>query len=115
MFWLTSDNPGFSINLDGYDNRVEEVIPNPYCTDLGHDTILYFPLTKNYCLEIGPFLKEDDVNLNSFNIPVTFMSAPELEFRFINLWTYLAQQKFVVSCDAEGLKLFAKLMTNPSK
>lgn len=113
LFWLTSDNPGFSINLDDYDEAGQDVIPNPYCTDLGYDTVLYFPLTKDYCLQIGPFLKEDDVHLNSYNTPIKFIPTTESNFRCINFWTFVTQQKFVVACDPESLELFARIINIP--
>lgn len=105
-YWVTSDNPGFTINVDGFADRIWEVDPNPYCTNLQHDTMLYFPLTKEYCLKIQPYYQGEDVKLNLSNTPVTFDNASEAEFNLVNSWTYLTQHSFVVACTKQCLTVF---------
>ncbi len=101
--WLTSDNPGFTVNIDGYSDRIWEIVPNPYCTNLRNDTILYFPLSKEYCLKIQPFYEGEDVKLNLSNTPITFKNVSEDEFNLINSWTYLSQHSFVLACTKNDL------------
>ena len=106
--WITSDNPGFTVNVDGCsdEDKLFETIPNPLCTYLKHDTILYFPLTKTYCLKIQPYNQGDDVKLNLSNTPICHEEASEFEFKLINYWTFLTQQGFVVSSNREDLEIF---------
>lgn len=108
-FWLTSDNPGFTVNVEGYADKIFDVYPNPYCTNLQHDTMLYFPLTKEYCLKVHPYYEGDDVKLNLSNTSIGIDVASEFEFQLINSWTYLTQHSFIIGCSREGLKMFEEI------
>lgn len=62
FFW-TSDNPGFSIDLDSYENT-KVMIPSKYLENFSSGSVHYYPLTKDYCLEFGPYMQGESTNLN---------------------------------------------------
>src|SRR5690606_24993338 len=73
-FWWTSDNPGFCHNIKEME-RTQDINPKPIYNIVGVDSILYYPLSKKYCLNIHPYNKGEDLNLNATNTNIRFKEA----------------------------------------
>ncbi len=95
--WITSDNPGFSIATKEFAKNPYEYIPNPLWTGINHDTVLYFPLTKKYCLEICPYNQDDDTKRNFGNDSIEFDNSKIDTVKLINNWTVLSANGLVIS------------------
>jgi hypothetical protein len=107
--WLTSDNPGFSINVDEYDKENIELLPNAYWTNISHDTVLYFPLSSEYCLRIQPYNQGDDVSLNISNTPVQFELCTENEYRLVCSWIFYTHHSLLICSNREDLRIFEEI------
>ena len=90
--FITSDNPGFSID---WDNKIR--IPNPYWENLKHDSVIFFPLSSKLCLIIGPYSEGTDLSINASNIPIEYLNADGNLIKSINLKTFLTKNKLVIS------------------
>jgi hypothetical protein len=110
--WITSDNPGFSINIDDYNHSDDLLVPNAFWTNINHDTVLYFPLSKKYCLKIQPYNGDDDVRLNITNTPIRFQNATENEHKLINSWTFCTHHNLLIGSDKKELLLFENVRNN---
>lgn len=105
--WITSDNPGFHINVSELEKEKESYVPNPLWTGIQHDSVLYFPLTQKYCILIKPYNTGDDVNLNFNNDGISFEKSGSQELNLINAWTVMTSRNFVISPYRKELELFA--------
>lgn len=95
--WITSDNPGFAVNNKEFAKDPNEYIPNSLWIGIQHETSLFFPLTKKYCLEIGPYNKGDDVKRNFNNDYIEFENSQIDSAKLINYWTVLTACKIIIS------------------
>lgn len=86
--WMTSDNPGFSVDGKDFLKSRGNSDPNPLCYEIKYDTILYIPLSKRYCLEIFPYLEDDDIKRNFGNDPVKFSQANKKMISWVNYQTF---------------------------
>lgn len=111
--WITSDNPGFSINLEDYNPSDEMLVPNAFWTNIRHDTVLYFPLSKDYCLKMQPYNNNDDVTLNIANTPIRFEGATENEHNLVNGWTFCTHHDILIASDKRDLLLFENIKNQP--
>jgi len=102
-YWWTTDNPGFGIQLD---NVPEDgvIIPSPFWEIRNNYTVLYYPLTKDYCLQIHPYNMGDDLHLNLRNTPIDFRIATESETRWINFWTVCTNKRMVIAPTKRSLE-----------
>jgi hypothetical protein len=108
--WITSDNPGFCFNLSEYKRDTKNYKPNPLWTNIIGDTLLYFPLTKRFCLKIEPYQQNDDVKLNFENDKTTFEHSNVQEYNLINGWTTMTANNILISCDSKELEVFEKII-----
>lgn len=95
--WLTSDNPGFCINSQEFKADPTAYFPNALWTNLQNDTILYFPLTSHYCLEICPYKSGDDPTKNFANDTIDYERCSFSTAQLINNWTVLTANNLVIS------------------
>jgi hypothetical protein len=102
-YWWTSDNPGYSIDLKMH-KAGQAFKPDPYCKLSGVDSVLFYPLSKNYCLAISAYNYGEDVQLNLENTTVSFVQAEKDSFIWINFWTLITQARLVISADHDSLK-----------
>lgn len=93
-FW-TSDNPGFSLNIDQYE-KTKILIPSKYLENFTCSSIHYYPLTKDYCLEFGPYMKGESVNLNLETDSIKFEMVDRNNCCQINKWTTLTACNFLI-------------------
>ena len=107
--FITSDNPGFSINVEDYNPSDKMLLPNAFWTNIRYDTVLYFPLSKNYCLRMQPYNNDDDVQLNISNTPIRFQIVSEDEQKLINSWTFCTHDNLLIASDKRELNLFENI------
>lgn len=110
--WITSDNPGFAVATKEFVANPSGYIPNPLWTDIEHNTTLYFPLTKNYCLEICPYNQNDNVKRNFGNDYIEFDEAEIETVKLINNWTVLTASKIIISNSDNELNEYEKLINS---
>jgi|LSQX01.2.fsa_nt_gb hypothetical protein len=108
-FWLTSDNPGFWIDLN---KKIKgEFVPDPFGFYGGANTIFYYPLTKKMCFCLSPYEKNDPIELNASNDKINFIVAEDAEFNMINKFTFLCKNRLLISSEPDSLKFFEDLFT----
>ena len=107
-YWWTSDNPGCCLNLKEYE-LTEKIIPTPIYEFNGVDTILFYPLTKKYCLNIHPYLQGEDVNLNITNTDITIECVDSGLLKQINYLTLITQKRLIISTNYDSLKKIEEL------
>ncbi len=109
-YWMTSDNPGFSVATKEFAKNPKEYDPNPLWTGIAFDTALYFPLTKKYCLEIFPYNQDDDVKRNFGNDYIQFESSTKETARLINNWTARTSCGLIISSREKELLEYEELL-----
>jgi hypothetical protein len=97
-FWLTSDNPGFSLNING----MAQVTPRHSLLDIRPDSVLYYPLSKDYCLKLEPSVSAADEENN--NLPIDYALPSEGEVDFVNGVTVSTQKQLVIANQKKTLK-----------
>lgn len=113
-YWWTSDNPGFCHNLKEME-ATQKIEPKPIYNIVGVDSILYYPLSKKYYLNIHPYNKGEDLNLNATNTNVRFKQADLSLFRILNYSTLVTQKRLIISSEMEPLKEIEKLKNKPQQ
>lgn len=89
--FITSDNPGMSINLN---NTIKTPCPYWY---IEHDTVLFFPLSATLCVVMGPFQTNTPANVNLLNDTLTYEIAKKELVDRINFYTYCTRNKLLIS------------------
>lgn len=108
--WISSDNPGFAIATKDFAKNPNDYDPNPLWTGIKFDTALYFPLTKNYCLEIFPYNQDDDVKINFGNDYIQFEKSTISTSRLVNNWTARTSSKIIISSQENELLEYEELI-----
>lgn len=100
-FW-TSDNPGFSPNMDP---RFAVERPFHHVMELNADSVIYYVLSSRYCLEIEPFRQGTPLTEEwcALNMDITFEDASPEEIDFINRGTFHTRHKLLISDSKELL------------
>ena len=104
LFWLTSDNPGFMININEVEAGRKERQPAHSVTEIRPDTVLYYPLSKDYCLRIEPICLDTDQQPD--NSPIKFEPASEGELNFVNELTISTHREMVIASQKKMLKQY---------
>jgi Protein of unknown function (DUF4238) len=100
--WWTSDNPGYCINIaDTLDNK--HVLPDPFCKFTGVDSVLFYPLSKKYCLSIHAYEQGTPRELNLSNTPLKFEDADLGLIRLINLLTLQTRVRLIIAAEENAL------------
>lgn len=101
-FWMTSDNPGFVINMKELKSGFTEFIPRHSLSDIQADSLMYYPLSKDYCLRLEPIVEsreeEDD------NVPIDYEEPSEEELEFVNGITVSTYKKVLITNQRETLE-----------
>jgi hypothetical protein len=98
--WSTTDNPGFSVDIDMLNSADHATMADPYWRRMNERSIVYFPLTHDYCLRMVP-----DSNLlqhNHHSSFIAFEQSTEQEFEVINKLAIVSQPDVLIS--SEGIK-----------
>jgi hypothetical protein len=103
--WITTDNPGFSIDMDALGDANRYPIPDPYWLNMGVHDIIYFPLDRNYCLRLEPSdatdIKGRPTDKNSV-IAIQLSSIKEIET--VNQLT-ISTGPYAVLSEKDGIQL----------
>ncbi|MCH4824596.1 DUF4238 domain-containing protein [Gramella lutea] len=100
--WITSDNPGFCLNIEDF--LSQQKLSSIPIYDLNVDSILFYPLTKKYCLNIHPYDKGESLNLNLTNTPLNFETTSEKFLKLINYCTYINSSRLIISNDSSSIQ-----------
>lgn len=101
--WWTTDNPGYCIDLNLAESH-NYVIPDPFCRLTGVDTILFYPLSKDYCLNIHAYEKGTPPEYNLTNTPIKFKESQDDWVKIINTWTLMSQSRLLISNSKTSLE-----------
>jgi len=107
--WLTSDNPGFSVNLGDLGKGIDKAAVDPSLSQIRDDSVIYYPLSSDYCLRVQPVTSETDSNVRAVNIPVEFENCSQKELFIVNGLTVSTRKKVVVAKEAKVLEPFETL------
>lgn len=94
-FW-TSDNPGFSIYSDEYENK-GIIMPDPSLSKLTIDSHHFYPLTKDYCLECAPHEKGSTIETNLNDEIVSYKHINPAACAEINKYTALTTNELIIT------------------
>lgn len=94
-FWLTSDNPGFLININDLQGGFTEVVPRHSLLDIRPDSVLYYPLSKDYCLKLEPNVEARDESREG--MPIDYATPSDDEQDFVNGVTVSTYKKVVIT------------------
>lgn len=98
-FW-TNDNPGFSPNTSV--RSMEEMPFHPIMVLNAH-SIIFYPLSPQYCLEITPFVRGTPLNTCAMNMEIKYEQAPHELIAFINKGIHYTCNKVLISNNREEL------------
>lgn len=103
-FW-TNDNPGFSPNTV---ERFAKDFPYHHVMELNAQSIIFYPLSPKYCLEISPFIMGTPLDICALTMEIKYEQAsPEL-IEFINMGVLHTCNKVLVSNNKEILEYCIK-------
>lgn len=98
--WRTTDNPGFSIDVDMMNEVDHDSFVDPYWKCVNERSVIYFPLSNEYCLRLTP--EQQQLAHNQCNSYIGFEYSSEREFQVINKLAIASQPEVLIS--AEGIK-----------
>jgi len=105
LSWITSDNAGFIINLEDWCSQRHKPFVDTLLVRINPDSVIYFPLSKDYCLRIHPYELTEAYRPNAVHTPIEFEQSSEQELTIINRLTYCTQTSFIVAADIKSLAL----------
>ena len=97
--WLASDNPGFGINLGDLYNRPTEMVADGTLIDIRADTIIYYPISSEYCLRIQPFTGDKKRRKTTNLAAIEFEQSTIEELKVVNGLTFSTKKVMVVGRD----------------
>lgn len=93
--FLTGDSPGFTVNIDFV--SLNNLSPKPFWEILNVNDVQFFPLTKEYALEISAYDKGTELSQNFLNTPINKRKVDEGYVNLINVWTALTSTIIISS------------------
>jgi len=94
-YWLTSDNPGFVVNIGELSSGFTEFIPRHSLSDIRADSIMYYPLSKDYCLKLEAIVEaREDAEAD---VPIDYIEPTEEELEFVNGVTVSTYKKVLIT------------------
>ncbi len=105
--WLTTEDPGFSIDINAFISVHKPLQPDPDFKNLEKTSVIYFPLSKNYCLRIQPQINNTETEADESFQPIFFKDSTNIEFETINSMTVSTNKEMLISADKETLEKFA--------
>lgn len=97
LHWITTDNPGFLMKY-----KEDSIVAVP--TLLFKDTDgMFFPLTKDYGIEIYPYSNEDSVELNLSNTIIEREQASYEISKLFNRFSFATMHRLLLSPDKKAL------------
>lgn len=103
-FW-TSDNPGFSPNVD---ERFAKDTPYHSLIELNSNSVVLFPLSPKYCLEITPFKAGTLLDVCALTMSICFVQASLEHIDYINRGVFYTRNNIVISNRRDTLEYCIK-------
>jgi hypothetical protein len=103
-FW-TNDNPGFSPNLE---ERFAKDFPYHYIMEMSAHSIIFYPLSPKYCLEITPFSAATPLETCAMTMEIKYEKASIKLIDFINKGVFHTCNKVLISRNKEILEYCIK-------
>lgn len=104
--WLTTENPGFSVDLDDFTSLDLLLKPDPGLS-VKKTSVVYFPLSKDFCLRIQPKLNGEPIIKEDNKQPaIIIKESTDVEFKTINSMTVSTNGELLISADRETLEKF---------
>lgn len=100
QFW-TNDNPGFSPNTV---DRFAKDIPYNHVMEMNSSSIILYPLSPKYCLEITPFRMGTPTDICALTMEVKFVQISPVIIEYINKGVLYTRNKLIVSNNKEILE-----------
>lgn len=107
--FITSDNPGFSINVD-MGSPDYNTLANTYATN--YKASNYFPLSPKYCLLISPFWQGTPMDLDLRTQEIEFITPNANHQHFINLCTMQCRDQYLLSNEKPILEKYINIFNN---
>lgn len=104
QFW-TNDNPGFSPSTV---EMFAKESPYHQLMELKSNSIIYYPLSPKYCLEITPFTLETPLNICALTMEIKYEQASSELIEFINKGVLYTCNKVLISNNKEILEYCIK-------
>lgn len=98
--WRTTDNPGISIDVDMMTAGLHDTWADPFWKCVNERSVIYFPLSHDYCLRLTPDQEQSVPNHHGFYIG--FEDSSEQEFQVINKLAIASEPDILISAD--GIK-----------
>lgn len=92
--WITSDNPGFLLDYDK--NRVMPILR------FDNEDGLFFPLSKDYAVEIFPYSQDDSVELNISNTDIEREVLTDERTVTLNRFSFATMNRLLISPNLES-------------
>lgn len=102
-YWWTSDNAGYCLNTKDY-KKTGKLDTIPIYQITGTNSVLFYPISKEYCLNIHPYYKNDSVFLNLENTNMTYENSTTDFVNFINRGSYITRNNLIISAEKESLQ-----------
>lgn len=99
QFW-TNDNPGFSPNTV---ERFSKDKPYHHVMEMNSDSIILYPLSPNYCLEISPFEMGTPLDICALIMEIKFEQASPQMIEYINKGVFYTRSRLIISNNKETL------------
>lgn len=112
--WITTDNPGFSIELSSAFLRSDHLKVNPYWTDMNADTLMYFPLSKDYCIRLQPSHPDCFHDCSHHHGNISFEVSSVEELKVVNKLVFTSKPDIVIS-EERGIERLCKRPDNHQK
>lgn len=104
-FW-TNDNPGFSPNTV---EKFAKEFPYHSVMEMNAQSIIYFPFSPKYCLEVSPFYAGTPLNVSALTMEIEYEQASLELIKFVNNGVFHTCNKVLISDNKESLKNYIKL------
>jgi hypothetical protein len=91
--WNTTDNPGFSIDMNAV-TEMNQIVPDPYWTDVSTNSLIYFPLSDQYCLRLVP---GNDSPVEPQETRIDFMHCTLEELNVVNKLSLASHPQVLIS------------------
>lgn len=105
--WLTSDNPGFAIHLTAAFDHTIALTPDSTLEEIREDTVIYFPLSSEYCLRIQPAYTSLAVENYRRETAIEFEQSSDLELEVVNGLTFSTKNEIVIAKNKKTIEHLA--------
>ena len=101
--FLTNDNPGFSLNTV---ERFAIDVPFHYVLEMNSSSIILYPLSPKYCLEITPFETRTPLDICAMTVNIVYEKVSNQTIEFINKGILYTCNKLIISNNKETIEKY---------